>query len=250
MVSPRRVLTKAQRHGENILLLVTPCLCERLLPRRRVPDTQRVKDREQGRNAAAQTGNIDAGVSLRGPTTDRATTMPFIPPPQTLDLKPVLERRVNRDFSDATDDSFGDLLSRFRGGARFARGRLRGQVVYQYAHDEDWSAARNAATWRSDLLLASVEGPVGPGTAIIGRQRLSFGSERLLGVADWNNVSNAWRAVGSRRGVSTSSRSAAPSCRRRTRRPRSSAAPSPSGRSRASRSSSTTPGTRRSTRRP
>ena len=123
----------------------------------------------------------------------------LIPPsPQAFDLKPILElrarfeRRVDRDFSDATDDSAGDLLSRFRGGARFTKGRLKGQVVFQYAHDENWGAARNAALWRSDLLLANVETPVGPGSLIVGRQRLSLGSERLLGVADWNNVSNAW----------------------------------------------------------
>ncbi len=118
----------------------------------------------------------------------------MLPPIQALQLKPILElrarleRRQNRDFSDATDDSFSDGLTRFRAGTGFKLRNLLGQLVYQYAHDENWNAVRNRALWRSDLLLANV----GVGSLLVGRQRLSYGSERLLGAADWNNVSNAW----------------------------------------------------------
>lgn len=123
----------------------------------------------------------------------------FLPPSlPNLDLKPILElrarleRRTDRDLSRSNVDNASDLLSRFRGGASFKSGAVTGQFVYQYAHNEDWSRARNFATWRSDVLLAFAATKVGVGNLTVGRQRLSLGSERLFGTADWNNVSYAW----------------------------------------------------------
>ena len=123
----------------------------------------------------------------------------FSPPTlPSLDLKPILElrarfeRRTDRDFNRSNVDNASDLLSRFRGGASFKRGAVSGQLVYQYAHGEDWSRARNSSAWRSDLLLAFAGTKVGAGSLTLGRQRLSLGSERLFGIGEWNNVSNAW----------------------------------------------------------
>lgn len=111
-----------------------------------------------------------------------------------LELRARFERRIDRDFSRPATDNRNDLFSRFRAGANFTvdKGRVKGQVVYQYAHNEDWSPDGNLALWRSDILLAYGQTKIGEGTLTAGRQRLKFGSERLLGALEWNNVSYAW----------------------------------------------------------
>ncbi len=109
-----------------------------------------------------------------------------------LELRARFERRTDRDFSGAQSDGRNDLFSRARIGAGFTAGKVKGQFAYQYAHDEEWADVANLALWRSDVLLAFGQTEVGPGTLTFGRQRIRYGSDRLLGSAEWNNVSMAW----------------------------------------------------------
>lgn len=115
-----------------------------------------------------------------------------------LQLKPLFEvrgryeRRVDRDLNRSVSDNRSDLLSRFRAGVAFGQGKTQGQVVYQYAHDELWTVPGNLAQWRSDILLAFVTTPVEKGTATLGRQRFNIGTARLLGSAEFNNVTIGW----------------------------------------------------------
>jgi hypothetical protein len=122
----------------------------------------------------------------------------ILPDLSHLVLKPIFEvrerfeRRIDKDFNRTASDNKSDLLSRFRAGVSFSQGKTQGQLVYQYGHDELWSEPTNMATWRSDVLLAYVTTPFEGMKVTLGRQRLKVGSERLLGQAEFNNVTNSW----------------------------------------------------------
>ncbi len=122
----------------------------------------------------------------------------ILPDLSNLVLKPIIEirerfeRRVDKDFNRSVDDNKSDLVSRYRAGVSFSKGKINGQFVYQYGHDELWSEPTNMSSWRSDVLLANVTAPVEGAKVTLGRQRIRYGTERLLGVSDFNNVSYAW----------------------------------------------------------
>lgn len=124
--------------------------------------------------------------------------MPFLPQTPIIDIRPILElrarleRRIQRDLSDATNDDTTDLFGRVRAGAAIGYRQYRVQVVYQYAFGVDYNFNTHVSTERSDLVLGNVQGRFGQADLTLGRQRLSYGSERLLGAAEWNNVSDAW----------------------------------------------------------
>lgn len=126
--------------------------------------------------------------------------MPFLDLPP-IDWTPILElraryeRRTDRDFNRSNVDNTSDILSRFRIGTEFASGKIRGKLLYQYAHNEEWSRRANFSQWRSDFVLAYAQTKTGRASVTAGRQRLSFGSERLLGAAEWNNASNSWDGI-------------------------------------------------------
>lgn len=120
--------------------------------------------------------------------------MPF----PTIDVRPILElraryeRRTQGDFSAATSDDASNFLGRGRAGLALSAGPVRGQLVYQYAYGETVNFNRHVSTTRSDLVLGFLSGRLGEAEVTGGRQRLEFGSARLLGIGDWNNISNAW----------------------------------------------------------
>jgi len=125
----------------------------------------------------------------------------ILPDLSHLVLKPIFEvrerfeRRIDKDFNRTASDNKSDLLSRFRAGVSFSQGKTQGQLVYQYGHDELWSEPTNMATWRSDVVLAYVTTPVEGATVTLGRQRFKVGSERLIGQAEFNNITNSWDGV-------------------------------------------------------
>jgi hypothetical protein len=111
------------------------------------------------------------------------------------DFRERFERRTDKDFLQSASDNRGDLYSRWRLGGRFSKGDLSGRVVYQYSHDLIWTPQKNASAERSDLIEASVALKLPRATITAGRQRLSFGGQRLLGELNWNNISNAFDAI-------------------------------------------------------
>ena len=122
-------------------------------------------------------------------------TIPDLDLRPLLDLRERFERRLDHDFSGRTDDGVSDLFGRYRAGFEFADRSLSGRLVYQYGHGEDWRATGNRALWRSDLIEGYAKGTRAKDSLTLGRQRLSFGTERLLGQRDWNNTSIAWDAA-------------------------------------------------------
>ncbi|MGV3614802.1 MAG: alginate export family protein [Fimbriimonas sp.] len=133
-------------------------------------------------------------------------TLPMPGPSDTVRLKPVfearlrLERRVDRDLVESSNDNRSDLFGRTRLGVEYEYDGWKGRVVYQVASDEAWTPDHNGMTERRDLLLAFAERKVGAGTLTVGRQRIKVGSERLFGESNWNNISIAHDAVRYRAG--------------------------------------------------
>jgi hypothetical protein len=121
--------------------------------------------------------------------------------PAQVTLKPIvevrqrMERRIDRDFADASNDNRTDLFGRYRVGLGFGLREWSGKLVYQVADDEAWTASRNWMTERRDVVLAYAERKVGPGVLTLGRQRLKIGTERLLSEANWSNLTFSFDAV-------------------------------------------------------
>jgi len=126
-------------------------------------------------------------------------TVPFsvyLPPQEKLHIQPTvefrerIERRNNRDFSDIPNDDRTDFLTRVRVGATATLGkRWKFAIQYQYAHDWIHKASGHSVDEASDLSLGYAQ-HIGPeGTATLGRQKIVLGTERLIGSAEWTNLS-------------------------------------------------------------
>jgi hypothetical protein len=111
-----------------------------------------------------------------------------------IDLRERVERRIDKDFSEAGSDNRTDLLSRWRVGVDFSYKKdFSGRIVYQYAHNLFWTAAENNnAPERSDIFVAYVDVPAGKSKVRLGRQELVLSSERLLGRSDWGNTGRTY----------------------------------------------------------
>ncbi|HZH97755.1 MAG TPA: alginate export family protein, partial [Fimbriimonadaceae bacterium] len=127
---------------------------------------------------------------------------PVSAPPPQVDVKPYFElrqrfeRRTNRDFDSRIDDDRGDLLSRWRVGAKLDfRNGWRGEIQYQYAHDLAWTRARNFSDESSDVSLAYAESALPGWTATLGRQKIAVGQQRLIGPSEWANVPRSMDGV-------------------------------------------------------
>lgn len=115
-----------------------------------------------------------------------------------IDIKPMIEirerfeRRINRDFSDATADKRTDFLTRIRVGATGTYGtKWSFALQYQYAHDWILKSSSKATDEGSDLSLGYAQYKSNNGTVTVGRQKINLGTERLIGSADWVNVSRS-----------------------------------------------------------
>jgi hypothetical protein len=113
-----------------------------------------------------------------------------------VDARERFERRLNKDFDSAVSDNRSDLFSRWRVGAKLTFGKQwKGELQYQYAHDEAWTKARNFSVENSDLSLAYAETSVNGWTIDLGRQKINIGQQRLIGSFEWNNVGRSFDAV-------------------------------------------------------
>jgi hypothetical protein len=114
------------------------------------------------------------------------------------DLRERFERRIDKDFSESSSDNRSDLLSRWRVGVDYSyQNKISGRVMYQYAHNLFWTAAKNGnVPERSDLFLAYLDYSPSKDTKVrLGRQQLVLGSERLLGPSDWGNTGRSFDMV-------------------------------------------------------
>lgn len=106
------------------------------------------------------------------------------------------ERRLDRDFSANRADDRSDLHQRYRIGVRWKpRPGLVGFLQYQYAHTSMRTSAFNASDESSDVLQANLQFSEGNRSLTLGRQRTNLGSERLIGSAEWNNVTRAFDGI-------------------------------------------------------
>lgn len=119
-----------------------------------------------------------------------------------LTLKPELEfraryeRRTDTDFNGTANDNKSYLYTRYRPGVTWSYGKeWSGQLQYQYAHQLTWSQAGNSSSENSDLFQAYVEHKSGDAKVTFGRQKLYFGTSRLIGSPDWGNPGRTYDAV-------------------------------------------------------
>ena len=112
-----------------------------------------------------------------------------------IDLKPTFEyrsryeQRIDRDFNSASSDNRFDWFNRFRPGVKLTYGkRWSAELQYQYSHDLAWTRESNFSKENSDASLAYLKYSADDWSFTAGRQRISIGSGRLIGVSDWGNA--------------------------------------------------------------
>jgi hypothetical protein len=108
-----------------------------------------------------------------------------------------VENRDNRDFSDASDDKRSDILARFRVGlaAKHAGTGLSALIQAQATGDHIYLPGDDKSGDSTGIRQFYVEWTpltVKQLTLRAGRQDLSFGLERLVGVSNWTNMSRSW----------------------------------------------------------
>ncbi|MBS1724813.1 MAG: alginate export family protein [Armatimonadetes bacterium] len=120
----------------------------------------------------------------------------YLPPQEKLHIQPTvefrerIERRNNRDFSDAPNDDRTDFLTRVRVGAIATLDKQwKFSLQYQYARDWIHKASGHSVDEASDLSLGYAQHIGAEGTATLGRQKIVLGSERLIGPLEWTNLS-------------------------------------------------------------
>jgi len=116
-----------------------------------------------------------------------------------VEVRERFERRLNRDFDVTASDNRSDFLTRVRIGARLAYGtHWRGQFELQYAED---GANVNGVTTPADnrdMSIGYVEAGSAGWTGTVGRQKINYGQQRLIGASEWTNVSRSFDAVRAR----------------------------------------------------
>lgn len=104
-----------------------------------------------------------------------------------------VERRSDRDFNDLARDNRTDLFQRIRLATRFSdRGVWAGYAQVQLAHGLGWSPPLNSSDESFDFLQLYAKHTVRGGAFTIGRQKITFGSERLIGPVEWVNRSRSF----------------------------------------------------------
>lgn len=105
-----------------------------------------------------------------------------------------IERRTDRDFNEANRDNLTEFSDRYRIGVRMkGSDGWTGFLQHQYARTRFFKTGGDPATLESaDLLQAHAQRKVGDETLTIGRQRINFGTERLVGSLEWVNNSRSF----------------------------------------------------------
>lgn len=128
-------------------------------------------------------------------------------PPQQLEIKPTfesrlrLERRLDRDFLSSNPDDRTDSLTRFRPGIQWKYGKnWSGEIQFQFAQDSIWQSGQNSGDNFSDLNLASVKFKDSQKEVTFGRQKISLGTERLIGPLEWSLTGRSFDGIRFRSG--------------------------------------------------
>lgn len=124
-------------------------------------------------------------------------------PPQTewhfkplLEVRERYEARLDRDFDGDRPDRKIEMLTRFRPGVEVTVGKhWKAQLVYEYTHGLVWSPQRNFSTEGSNLVIGNVQWQSPELKVVVGRQKLSIGSERLVASGDWGNRQRVFDGV-------------------------------------------------------
>lgn len=107
-----------------------------------------------------------------------------------------IERRLDKDFNDATRDNRADLVQRVRVAAKLTcKGAWSGYAQLQYAHNLSWTPTVNGSDESLDLLQLYAKRSEKGETLTIGRQKINFGSERLIGSLEWVNRSRSFDGI-------------------------------------------------------
>lgn len=107
-----------------------------------------------------------------------------------------IERRLDKDFNDATRDNRMDLVQRVRVAAKLTgKGPWSGLAQFQYAHNLSWTPTLNGSDESADLLQLYAKRAEKGETLTIGRQKINFGSERLIGSLEWVNRSRSFDGI-------------------------------------------------------
>lgn len=126
---------------------------------------------------------------------------PFlVPDPQKLTLifegRERYNRRTTKTFSDAVNDGTTLFEQRYRVGFGFKQSpKVDGRAIYQYAHTETWSKARNFSTEASDLYVGEVNLHQPEGVYTLGRQILKIGGQRLFEESQFGQRSKSFDLV-------------------------------------------------------
>ncbi|MBS1727625.1 MAG: alginate export family protein [Armatimonadetes bacterium] len=114
----------------------------------------------------------------------------------TIEYRARYERRTDGDFNAAANDNKSYLYQRVRPSLSWKYGKTwSGILQYQYAHQLQWAQSGNNSTDNSDLFQGYVTKTDGDKKVTVGRQRISFGSTRLIGSPDWGNTGKSYDAV-------------------------------------------------------
>jgi hypothetical protein len=122
----------------------------------------------------------------------------FVPSPQAyIDFRERFERHINPTFNSNSTANRSDLYSRWRIGlGANLTTNLSGAIEYQYSTDLYNSQPGNGITHNSDLSLAYLRWHDSDDvTAIVGRQKIRIGDERLIGPSEWLNVPRSFDAA-------------------------------------------------------
>ncbi len=107
-----------------------------------------------------------------------------------------IERRLDKDFDGGIRDNRTDLVQRVRVGGRLkSNGPWSGYGQLQYAHNLSWTPALNSSDESTDLLQLYAQWNKSGDKFTIGRQKISFGSERLIGSLEWVNRSRSFDGI-------------------------------------------------------
>lgn len=112
-----------------------------------------------------------------------------------VDTRLRFERRTDRDFLSTNRDNRSDLFTRFRPGVTLTYGQWVSQFRLQYSHSLRWTSTGNGSTENRDLDLGYIQYKGESGTFTIGRFKLNFGNERLIGGSEWTNMSRSFDGI-------------------------------------------------------
>lgn len=118
------------------------------------------------------------------------------PPVISSEYRARYELHTDASFTSAVNDNRSDILQRVRIGTTFhVAPNLRATAQYQYAQTTTWTSKRNFSDDGSDLLVGQLAYSSKPYDFVVGRQKLAWGEGRLIGTADWANLSRTFDAV-------------------------------------------------------